>query len=198
MARPRKNSSTIDTAAAIRGMALEQFGKKGFGPTSLEDIAKAVGVTRTTLLYHFESKDALYNAVVQEAFTRISTMLVSGMIGTGDFRRRLRRMVKSFLDHVEENAHLAKLMIREVVDEHGPGVRIIQEQGMPVLDMVEAFILQEGQLRADQKPLLREILLQITTSVMLKSASGELKRSFWGAKARTGELAMLLIEGLIG
>lgn len=198
MARPRKTASSIDTAAAIRAAALEQFGQKGFGPASLEDIAKAVGVTRTTLLYHFESKDALYNAVVQEAFTRISTMLVSGMVGSGDFRRRLRRITKNFLEHVEQNAHLAKLMIREVVDEHGPGVRIVLEQGMPVLEMVEAFIMQEGQLRADQRPLLREVLLQITTSVMMKSASGDLKARFWGPKAPTSELAMLLIEGLIG
>ena len=105
-------------------------------------------------------------------------------------------MVRGFLTHVDENPHLAKLMIREVIDEHGPGCRIIQEQGLPVLGIVEEFIMREGRLRKDQKGLLREVLLQISTSVMLKSASGELKHSFWGAKARTSELAEILIEGL--
>lgn len=197
MARPKKTASTADTAALIRQAALAFFGQRGFGPTALEDIAKSVGVTRTTLLYHFESKEALYNAVVQEAFTRISTMLIGSMIQGGNFKNRLKHMIKSFLSHVEGNPHLAKLMIREAIDEHGPGCRIIQEQGMPVLEMVEAFIMQEGRLRKDQKSLLREVLLQISTSVMLKSASGDLKNSFWGAKSRTSELAHILIEGLL-
>ncbi len=196
MARPRKGSGRVDTASAIRGKALEQFGRFGYESTSLADVAKSVGVTRTTLLYYFDTKEALYDAVVQDAFTRLSTKLVSGMLGGGDFKRRVRRMVRGFLTHLDENPHLAKLMIREVIDEHGPGCRIIQEQGLPVLGIVEEFIMREGRLRKDQKGLLREVLLQISTSVMLKSASGELKQSFWGDKARTSELAEILIEGL--
>lgn len=197
MARPRKNAAKPDTASAIRAKALEQFGRFGFESTSLAEVAKSVGVTRTTLLYYFETKEALYDAVVQDAFTKLSTMLVSGMLGGGDFRTRVRRMVRGFLAHVEENPHLAKLMIREAIDEHEPGCRIIQEQGLPVLGMVEDFIMMEGRLRKDQRSLLREVLLQITTSIMLKSASGELKNSFWGKKARTSELAEILIEGLL-
>lgn len=196
MGRPRKTSGKVDTASAIRAKALEQFGRFGYESTSLAEVAKSVGVTRTTLLYYFDTKEALYDAVVQDAFTRLSTMLVSGMLGGGDFKRRVRRMVRGFLTHVDENPHLAKLMIREVIDEHGPGCRIIVEQGLPVLGIVEEFIMREGRLRKDQKGLLREVLLQISTSVMLKSASGELKQSFWGAKARTSELAEILIEGL--
>jgi AcrR family transcriptional regulator len=198
MARPRKAERPADTAAELRRTALAHFGRSGFEPTSLSAIAKEVGVTRTTLLYHFESKENLYNAVVQEAFTRVAGELIESMGGDGPLRLRLRRMIERFLAFVEENPHLAKLMIREVIDERGPGCAIIVNQGMPVLELVEAFVLREGGLKASQRGMLREILLQITTSVMLKSASGAMREAFWGVDARTSELAALLLEGLLG
>ena len=198
MGRPRKDAALVDTAARLRETALVHFGRQGFEAASLSDIARDVGVTRTTLLYHFESKEKLYNAVVQEAFTKIASVLLSSMVGRGELRQRVRRMLKRFLDHVETNPNLAKLMIREVIDERGPGCAIIINQGMPVLELVEEFLMREGHIAPAQRPLLREILLQITTSVMLKSASGAMRETFWGKQARTGELATLLIEGVLG
>jgi AcrR family transcriptional regulator len=198
MGRPRKLGNAVDTELAIRDKALELFGRSGFEATSLSDIARAVGVTRPTLLYYFETKERLYDAVVQEGFTQLATGLLRSMIGAGVFRARLRRMVRHFLAFIEANPHLAKLMVREVIDERGSGCRIIVDQGLPVLVMVEAFVITEGRLRPEQTALLREILLQITTSVMLKSASGGMRDTFWGREARTQDLAILLLEGLLG
>jgi AcrR family transcriptional regulator len=198
MGRPRKTGNAVDTEVAIRGCALAWFGRHGFETASLADIAKAAGVTRPTLLYYFESKEKLYAAVVQEAFTQLATMLLGSMMGGGTLHSRARRMVRRFVEFVEDNPHLAKLLVREVIDERGPGCRIIVEQGLPILEMVEAFLTDAGRVAPDQRSLLREVLLQITTSVMLKSASGAMRDTFWGKRARTKELATLLIEGLLG
>lgn len=197
MARPRKRPGAEDTEALIRTAALAEFGRHGFEPTSLSAIAKEVGVTRTTLLYYFESKERLYDAVVAEGFNLLASDLLQSMLGGGDVRTRVKRMIKRFLGHVETHPHLAKLMVREVIDERGPGCKLIVEQGMPVLEMVESFIIKEGRLAPGQRRLLREVLLTITTSVMLKSASGKMRDAFWGKHARTHELATLLLEGLL-
>jgi AcrR family transcriptional regulator len=198
MARPRKDERPDDTAARLRATALEHFGRSGFEPTSLSAIAKEVGITRTSLLYHFETKEKLYNAVVQEAFTNLATVLVESLAGRGGIAPRVRRMLSQLIEHVEANPNLAKLMIREVIDERGPGCTIIVDQGMPVLTMVEDFFMEGGRIKSNQRSLLREILLQITTSVMLKSASGGMRETFWGADARTAELAALLLAGILG
>ncbi len=198
MGRPRKGLMAADTMDRLRATALEHFGRHGFAQTSLEGIATAEGVTRTTLLYHFTSKENLYNAVVQDAFTKIASVLLTSMIAGGDARTCVRRMIKRFIDHIEGNPNLSKLMIREVIDERAPGCDIVVNQGLPVLEMVETFLMDQGKLRPDQRELLREILLQIATSVLLKSASGAMREAFWGKRPRTGELAELLVEGLLG
>ena len=45
--------------------AIRQFGREGYGGASLDDIAGAVGVRKQTLLYYFQTKDALLEACLR-------------------------------------------------------------------------------------------------------------------------------------
>jgi AcrR family transcriptional regulator len=45
--------------------AYEQFYRKGFSRVALDDIARAAGVTKRTLYYHFRSKDDLLAAALE-------------------------------------------------------------------------------------------------------------------------------------
>nr|WP_276610586.1 TetR/AcrR family transcriptional regulator [Kineococcus siccus] len=58
--------------AEIVQAALRVFAEKGFAGTTLETIAKLVGLTRPGVLHHFPSKDALFEAVIadQEEWAR--------------------------------------------------------------------------------------------------------------------------------
>lgn len=56
-----EGASTREKALAA---ALELFGRRGYGGVSMNDIAQAVGVRAPSLYKHFESKDALWAAVV--------------------------------------------------------------------------------------------------------------------------------------
>ena len=42
------------------------FSRDGYGDTSLRDIAEAVGVSKSTLLHHYASKELLLSAVLAE------------------------------------------------------------------------------------------------------------------------------------
>lgn len=46
--------------------AMRLFSRGGYGDTSLSDIAKAVGVSKSTLLHHYPSKELLLSAVLAE------------------------------------------------------------------------------------------------------------------------------------
>jgi AcrR family transcriptional regulator len=57
MVAERRRRSAAQTRDEILRVALELFTQKGFEGTSVRDIATAVGITQSSLYYHFASKD---------------------------------------------------------------------------------------------------------------------------------------------
>ena len=52
--------------------ASRAFAAGGFDATSMEDIADAAGVTKLIVYRHFESKEELYRAILEEVSSRLS------------------------------------------------------------------------------------------------------------------------------
>lgn len=65
-------------ASILRGAA-EAFAHGGFAGTSMDDVAAAVGVTRLIVYRHFESKEELYRAVLEQVFARHAELFVAGV-----------------------------------------------------------------------------------------------------------------------
>ncbi|MEU1971898.1 TetR family transcriptional regulator [Microbacterium sp. NPDC019599] len=55
-----------DRRARIVADAMALFARDGYGDTSLQDIAAAVGVSKSTLLHHYPTKETLLSAVLAE------------------------------------------------------------------------------------------------------------------------------------
>ena len=60
--RQQVDEGILDRAAAL-------FARRGFAKTSVQDVADAVGLSKTGLLHHYPSKDALHEAVLAQAGT---------------------------------------------------------------------------------------------------------------------------------
>ena len=72
--RPRRNDaqrqSILDAASLL-------FIEKGFGGTNINDIADAVGVSRTALYYYFPSKESMLEALTEEITEKASLLAKS-------------------------------------------------------------------------------------------------------------------------
>src|SRR6202453_5387552 len=58
----------------ILAAATKVFATKGFVATRMEDIAKAARLAKGTLYLYFQSKDAIYQATVQQAVTKLAAL----------------------------------------------------------------------------------------------------------------------------
>src|SRR5690349_18724797 len=65
-------------ATILRG-ASQAFARGGYAATSMEDIAAASGITKLIVYLHFQSKQELYQAVLQRVSERVGEEFQAGI-----------------------------------------------------------------------------------------------------------------------
>ena len=111
----RKDARPTEILAA----ALAAFVEHGFAATKLEDVARRAGVTKGTLYLYFESKEALFKAVVRETIVPLLTaaeQMVDDHAGSPE--ELLRRLVLQWWESLEgaELAGIPKLVMSETAN----------------------------------------------------------------------------------
>jgi AcrR family transcriptional regulator len=117
---PRRTTLKADeTRELILGAAELRFAATGFYPTRLEDIAEDVGITRTAVIYHFQDKETLYNAVLEKLFTQLNDRISAALDSALDLPARVEAAVEAWLDFAGARPTLMRLFMREVAGSEG-------------------------------------------------------------------------------
>ncbi len=98
--RPRRTQAdrSATTRAALVKAARELFADQGFAATSRDEIATRAGVTRGALYHHFESKTAVFAAVVAELETELVERVVAAAAEGEDVRAQLHLGCRAYMD----------------------------------------------------------------------------------------------------
>ena len=181
MGRPATSSITVATTERVLDAALLEFSARGFDGARLSDIGAAAGITRPSLLYHFDSKEKLYGATMARAFAALSDMVVEAVSAQGSFRDRLRFLIEGFLAFAEQNPAACKLLLRAVVADDDPTTRaLVIAQAAPLLDDVTRFFADDGESDLQPAANLRAGLMSVIANVLAKTAAGPLRVPLWG------------------
>ena len=84
------------TRERLTRTALELFVNKGVRETTVRDIAAAAGVAEGTLYRHYESKEALAEALFDENYTAMAQELSQIAASDGGLRQTIEEMVRFF------------------------------------------------------------------------------------------------------
>ena len=96
-------TTRVRAADELKQVALEQFATVGFAGTSLQHIADHAGYSKSSVLYHYVSKEALLEAAIEPAISEFETVL-DEFLSSRDRGRRGRlvdRVVDMLLEHRE-------------------------------------------------------------------------------------------------
>ncbi|WP_205719920.1 TetR/AcrR family transcriptional regulator [Agromyces luteolus] len=187
-----RTTSRVRAADELKHAALEQFATVGFAGTSLQHIADEAGYAKSSVLYHFASKEALLEAAIEPAvagFEDVLAVFLAGRGGRSDARRRelVDRVVDLLLEH-REAVHVfltqgQSLSGLPVIDRANVAVRrlaaAVCEERESVDDQVRfgiaiggaAFLLTAGRTFADESTLptddeLRDALRRIIADIL--------------------------------
>jgi AcrR family transcriptional regulator len=102
-AKQRRNKGFDETHQELIETAVRLISEAGVGALSIAALSRAMGINRTTVYYHFESREALIEAVTEWSSRQIA-------LGMEQNTSKVERM--GFIDHfVLENPELMKLWI---------------------------------------------------------------------------------------
>jgi len=102
--------------AEILAAALKMFSSKGFASTRLDEVAREAGVSKGTLYLYFESKEALFKAVVTEfVLPQIARAEQQAEKETGSIKDLMIKLIEQWQKNVLETelSGIAKMMIAE-------------------------------------------------------------------------------------
>ncbi|ABD25479.1 transcriptional regulator, TetR family [Novosphingobium aromaticivorans DSM 12444] len=110
---PRATPS--DRRERILDSAREEFAERGFAAARMEDIARRVGISRAALYLAFDSKEAMFRALVSEVITEMMPTLLPSDYGSLPAPALLRAFVKNAMKRIAspDMAFLPRLIVGE-------------------------------------------------------------------------------------
>lgn len=159
-AEPRgtRTADSESTKANILDVARREFADKGLSGARIDEIAERTNTSKRMIYYHFGSKEGLYRAVLEEAYTRIRETETAMPIETMGAEEALKANVRLTFDYHHDHPEFVRLVMNENIH-HGEfikdvaGIERRNESVIRVLGEIIAKGRDEGVFRDDLDPI---------------------------------------------
>ena len=168
------DNTPTDVRQRILDQATRLFASRGFDGTSVQAIAEAVGIRKPSLLYHFRSKDALRQGVLDQMLSHwkdeLPKVLNAASTGKDRFATGLGAVTSFFV----ADPNRARLVVREMLDAPESVQRLLDEHFRPWTSMIADYIRtghEAGSIRRDVDP--ESWIVQVVTMCIGTIAVGD-------------------------
>ena len=158
--RARRGRPGHDQQSVLR-VAIELFNRQGYDATSMGDLARELGLTKSAIYHHVPSKEHLLESAIDEALDALTASLDEVAAATGlDAGERLRAAVRGSVVVLVEHLPAVTLLLR--VRGNTPAEKAAltrrREIDLRLAEMVRGAA-DAGAIRGDVDPLLTSRLL---------------------------------------
>src|ERR1700688_1696041 len=153
----RKNAVPAPKPARRRGAldqvlidaAMDLFASYGYRGTSLARIARAAGVTKGALYWHFADKEEFFIAVVAKVLGEWELIFEKSAQASNaaEFRAEFARMFDTMAALNEKNPWVTRLLLIIALESHKIGPRVLRSMRKANLDGISSFrrLVERGQ-----------------------------------------------------
>lgn len=148
--------AVLTTKERILDAALASFGTRGYEATSLDALAAGLGITKQSILYHFASKEALLEAVIDRSAIELSDALEASLVSAGRGWARVEAVVRSVFRLAARRPELLAF-VREVSRLGPPAATRLTQALDPLVGRATEFLEAEmdaGTMRRQEPRLL--------------------------------------------
>jgi AcrR family transcriptional regulator len=202
IARATTSGPAGRTAERILLAALDAFGTRGYGATSLDDLAGELGIRKQTILYWYPSKEALLDAAIDRTADEVTVRLERSVAAAEPGFGRVEAIVRAMFRLAARHPTMIGFL-REVTRLGPPASTRLLAALTPLVDRAAGFLAAEmdaGRIRRHDP---RLILLAAYSMVTGMATEVEVLRMFGEEPTlaslvrRRNELVALLRDALV-
>lgn len=122
-----RSNNRGDMPKQILEQATRLFAARGFMGASLRDIAKAVGIRKPSLLYHYPSKDELRRSVLEQMLSHWNEVVPRILRAATSGQEQFDAIARETISFFSADPDRARLLLRELLDrpeELGPLIEL--------------------------------------------------------------------------
>jgi AcrR family transcriptional regulator len=112
----RRARAAPDSRARLFAAATSEFATRGFAGANVDRIARAAGVNKAMIYYHFKSKAALYQEILGDMFHAVAGRVRSVADSEAAPEDKLKRFVEAIADEAEARPHFPPIWFREIAE----------------------------------------------------------------------------------
>lgn len=117
--KPRQVRDAEATQKQILDAAMEEFAKHGLSGARTEAIAKGASVTTAMIYYYFESKEGLYQAVLQRLACDIHNWMPQLNLDSLPSEEALKQLMQGYIAYEATNPYFGKILWQEAIQNQG-------------------------------------------------------------------------------
>jgi TetR/AcrR family transcriptional regulator len=190
------------TAERTLRAALDAFGTRGYGATSLDDLARDLGIRKQTILYWYPSKEALLDAAIDRVAAEVTVRLERAVASADEGFARVEAIVKAMFRLAARHPTMLGFL-REVTRLGPPASTRLLGAIAPLIDRAAGFLAAEmdaGRVRRHDPRLILlaaySMVTGLATEVEVLRAFGE-EPTLASLVRRRDELIALLRDALV-
>ncbi len=134
---------SIDTRETIIKTGQKLFARFGFNKTTVDEIASAAHIAKSTLYHHFASKEDIFRAVIEREGKTLANRIRDAVEAVDTPQEKLRAYVITRMDHLRELANFYSALRDEYL-EHYPFIESVRQRDFEDEMAMFREILSEG------------------------------------------------------
>jgi AcrR family transcriptional regulator len=149
-----RSRSEVKTEAILKG-AMQEFLQHGYAAASMDKIAKAAKVSKATVYSHFEDKESLFNAVIQD-LVKDKFQTVMGLQQPQSLAKDPKIVLSEIATRMLENAKSDREFqdfIRIIIGESGRFPELarayVRNLAKPAIDTLTQYFTAHPELKLD-------------------------------------------------
>ena len=166
------------TKRKIFETSLKLFSEKGYDATSIEEITATVGVAKGTLYYHFNSKEEIFNFLVEEGIKLLINSIDIKIAKCDNTLDKLKAVSLSQLKAVAKYENLLTIVLSQTWGNESRNV-FCKQKVIEYIDKVQE-IVQEGVDNGDivncNAEMLAAELFSLTCAALIYKRKAELEQ----------------------